>query len=118
VQRGTQLVGVAYGRRAAANRSLGSGQREQMNVMVVKSREERAAFAVDHALAGRGIEMLADRGDALVLDTHVERSATAELDACDQHVIASDSSTWPVSAPAAHARVAAVRVRGGDTRCV
>jgi hypothetical protein len=53
-------------------------------MMVVETREQRAACGVEHPLARKWLEPVGDSGDHLALAAEIERSAAADLGAPNQ----------------------------------
>ena len=76
---------IAYVRRAARDRREGRCEREQVQVVVVQAREQRAACRVEHGLAATPLDHASDLGDRLIGNPHVERRGAADLGVRDQH---------------------------------
>ena len=79
---------VAHLGRTAAQRGERSGEREQVDVVVVKAREGGATARVVGLLARRSWEAQADRRDAPVANQQIPRRGAGNLRADDQHAAA------------------------------
>ncbi len=94
-QRAPQRVEVGHLGWTAANRGVGRGEREEMQMVVVQTREQRATRCIERCLTGFASEIATDLGDAGIREPDVEWCPAFDLDARDQHRAEMVSCTAP-----------------------
>jgi hypothetical protein len=84
---------VTNRRRPAPHRLAGGGDGKQMNVMIVKSRQEGPAIGVDDRVLVATSDVVSDASDPLAADLHVDQAVALDLRPDDQDVQVATTSS-------------------------